>query len=475
MSTPEMSPSERAMEAYLSNNKGFQEVRPAVDLGLPTLPDLKKLAQELAENGKMIIDQSAGDIADTNQPLSDELAKWMGDIRKGALKDVFPWIDTSLFGHHDKYQQQFSAVTDILAKSWGITDTPVKSIQTVSGRMALDFFFSAMKKRAVESAPGKAHGLILDPMAWSGYKPYCKPSEHGLKIVNAPVQPGSGLQMTASGLEQSLEYLEKQGQYPSAVVTIVPSNPTGVGMDRNELKKMIEMAASKDLPVLIDAFYSPLAPEGHAESVPMGWLEKELSPEAFAYVGMLVGETKVISSQKKTGTLMWMAPSGQDEMAKEVMMESYAKLKLRNAYPRPDEALAAAALHTFKQENDEQPGLHLHEAMGPRYLALETARQAIRKMCDDLGLPCSVGGSFYAVIGLVDADGQPLIKDTDGGPVIDPAQVSQRLVKDHGVVGAPGAMFRSGAEAGPLIRVSAAATLEDINKLGEIFKKLLSA
>ena len=264
-----------------------------------------------------------------------------------------------------------------------------------------------------------------------------------------------------------LEFARDNGLTPIAAVPILPSNPTGVGMERTELARFIEAAAAADLPVMIDAFYSPLVPEGHAEAVPLGWLERELAPEALAYLGVLVGETKVTSSQNKTGTMIWLAPKGHDDIANVVIETALTRMRAINGYPRPQDALVAYALHTF-------PG-GVHAAMGPRYEALDATRRAMRAACDEYDLPFSIGGSFYGTAALVDEDGQSLIRDGDGHPLTDPRQVSELLINEFGLVGAPGGMFTPAPEGASMVRLTAAVTLEDVEKVGGIFGRLVEA
>jgi aspartate/methionine/tyrosine aminotransferase len=216
--------------------------------------------------------------------------------------------------------------------------------------------------------------------------------------------------------------------------------------------------------VVIDAFYSPLAPRGHAEEVPLGYLEQTIAPEALAYLGVIVGETKVTSSQNKTSTLLWMAPEKQDPIAKTIVDTAMQRLRTTNSYPRPNEALVAHALHTF-------PG-GIHQAMGPRYAALDGTREAMRTACDQYRLPLAIGGSFYGTVALVDESGTSLIRDENNEPLTDPRQVSEMLINRFGLVGAPGGMFSPAPEANTMVRLTAAVTLEDVEKVGEIFARL---
>jgi aspartate/methionine/tyrosine aminotransferase len=463
------------MERFVEQAPGLQQPQLAVPIpGLPTLPDLKKLARDRRAAGHEVIDQSAGDIDDVGQPLSADFPAWIEEARDRIVAEGCTELRRTTgdaFGFPGNYQQQYPAVADTLVASWGVEKSPVRTIQTVSGRTAIDLVLRGLVARA--DAAGKPGGagktgkraLIFDTLEWSGYMPLALALD--LEMVHAPAIPKYGLSSSADGLEAALDFARGHGLTPIAAVPILPSNPTGVGMERGELARYVEAAAAADLPVMIDAFYSPLVPEGHAEAVPLGFLETELAPEALAYLGVLVGETKVTSSQNKTGTMIWMAPKGHDEIAKVVIETALARMRDINGYPRPQDALVAYALHTF-------PG-GLHAAMGTRYVALDATRKAMRAACDDYDLPLAIGGSFYGTAALADKDGQSLIRDKAGRPLTDPKQVSELLINEFGLVGAPGGMFTPAPEGASMVRLTAAVTLEDVEKVRGIFGSLVKA
>jgi aspartate/methionine/tyrosine aminotransferase len=458
------------MERFIAQAPGLQQPQLAVPIpGLPTLPDLKKLARDRRAAGHDVIDQSAGDIDDVGQPLSEDFPAWIEEARDRIVAggcDELRRTAGDAFGFPGNYQQQYPAVMEVLVASWGVEKTPVRTFATVSGRTAIDLVFRGLLARA--DAAGKPEGkraLIFDTLEWSGYRPLARALD--LEMVHAPAIPRHGLSSSAEGLANALDFARDQGLTPIAAVPILPSNPTGVGMDRAELKGFIETAAAADLPVMIDAFYSPLVPDGHASAVPLGYLENELAPEALAYLGVLVGETKVTSSQNKTGTMIWMAPEGHDGIANTIIDAALTRMRAINGYPRPQDSLVAYALHTF-------PG-GVHAAMGPRYKALDETRSAMRAACDAYDLPFSIGGSFYGTAALVDSEGQSLIRDEQGRPLTDPKQVAQLLINNFGLVGAPGGMFSPAPESASMVRLTAAVTLEDVEKVRGIFGNLVEA
>jgi aspartate/methionine/tyrosine aminotransferase len=458
------SASEQAMDRFIANSPGLQDPQIYIkDPTLPTLPDLKQIAQARRKAGLPVIDQSAGDISDVGQPMNPDFYEWIKEERERLIAEghtEFKETDHTPDGYPGNYRQQFPVVTAKLAESWGVRETPFQAVQTVSGRAAIDFALRGLLAQAEARGLKGKPAIILDPMAWSGYQPLA--NDLGITIIQAPAVQGHGLSNSSEGVIAAELMATKQGLDPIAVIPILPSNPTGVGMDRQELADLIQAVK---MPVLIDGFYSPIHPDGHQEAVPLGWLEQYLTPEQLSQVGVIVGETKVISSQKKTGSLIWMAPEEHDATAQMIVRTAIKRLSTTNSYPRPDEAMAAYALHTFPEG--------IHAAMGPRYEALNQARAAMRAAADELGLPLSIGGSFYGTIALVDPSGESLIRSKDGRVITDPKEAITTLTDQFGLVGAPGSMFSAAPEASKMARLSAAVTLEDVSRVKGIFAQML--
>ncbi len=460
------SPSAIALERFVAASAGLREPRFSVPVpGLPTLPDLKKMARDRRSAGLQVIDQSAGDIDDVGQPMHPDLPAWVAETRArlvaGGATELRQTTGDA-YGYPGNYQQQYPAVLAILAKSWGITG-PSLSMHTLSGRAVLDCAFRGLIARAKARGLPPPYAIALDPLAWSGYQPLA--ADLGLDLLHLPAVPGHGLAASAQGLAAALEFARGHGSTVIGALPVVPSNPSGSGLSEDDLAALAETAAAAQVPVLIDGFYSPLDPHGHANCVPMAALHGRLAPEVLGHVGLVVGETKVASSQNKTASLFWCAPTGHDGIARAVLHQANERLKATNLYPRPQEAVVAAALHTFAGG--------LQAAMGPRYLALDGARQAMRSVCDRLGIPLSIGGSFYGTAALVDGSGQSLLRDENGQPLADARAVIAALVTRYGLVGAPGAMFSPAPEATLLVRLTAAVTLADVERVGGILETLL--
>jgi len=464
--SPSPSPSAVALERFVAQSPGLRVPRFSVPVpGLPTLPDLKKMARDRRAAGLPVIDQSAGDIDDVGQPLHPDLPAWIAETRArlvaGGASELRPTTGDA-YGYPGNYQQQYPAVLAILGQSWGIAG-PAVAMHTVSGRAVLDCAFRGLIARAQARGLAQPYAIALDPLAWSGYQPLA--ADLGLELVHLPAVAGHGLSASAQGLVETLEFARDQGRAIIGALPVVPSNPSGTGLSADDLVALAETAAVSQIPLLIDGFYSPLDPRGHAACVPMAELHARLAPEVLGHVGLVVGETKVASSQNKTASLFWCAPTGHDALARAVLHQANERLKATNLYPRPQEAVVAAALHTF-------PG-GVQAAMGPRYVALDGARQAMRNQCDRLGIPLSIGGSFYGTAALVDGAGAPLLRGDDGQPLADARAVIAALVSRYGLVGAPGGMFSPAPEATLLVRLTAAVTLADVDRVGAILEALL--
>lgn len=459
-------PSTLAMDRFVARSTGLRQPRLSVAVpGLPTLPDLKKLARDRRAAGLPVIDQSAGDIDDVGQPLHPDLPAWVQETRDtlvAAGATELRRTQGDAYGYPGNYQQQYAAVLAILARSWGITG-PFQGVQTVSGRAVLDCAFRGLIARAKANKLPQPYALVLDPLAWSGYQPLA--ADLDLHLIHMPAVIGHGLAASAQGLHEALVFAAQRAISVIGVLPVVPSNPSGIGLTADELVAIAQTCAAADVPLLVDAFYSPLDPRGHAVCVPFALLQARLAPEVLGMVGLVVGETKVASSQNKTATLLWCAPAGHDDTAKMVVHHAAERLKTTNLYPRPHEAVVAAALHTFP--------LGLHAAMGPRYMALRDAREAMRAQCDRLGIPLSIGGSFYGTAALVDSEGDSLLRDSEGRPLSDARAVISELVARYGLVGAPGGMFSPAPEATVLVRLTAAVTLTDVERVGHILAQLL--
>ena len=210
--------------------------------------------------------------------------------------------------------------------------------------------------------------------------------------------------------------------------------------------------------------YAPIAPQGQKKVLHLEELAETLSPEAMQYLGVITGVTKATSSIKKTAEIFWNMPKGADDknqVGTGIMDQVHARMTNRNLYPAPDHALGTLALHTFPSG--------VHAALGERYIALEATRQAVRDIFDQLEIPFENGGSFYGTAALANpSTKETYIREADGRPVTDPRKIANTLLDRYDLIGAQGAMFSPAEMANSMLRLSAAATPKDIDRLGNI-------
>lgn len=477
--TNKLSPSAHAMNVYLRGSHDLKQPHFATHVeGLLGLQPLSMKGRQLAQEGRPVVQQGAGDIAELGMPINDALREWMKEIRETVIdaktgKPAFPRVTGEIFDYSARYVPQFN-VLEPIARNYGITG-PFDGRQVNGGRTIIDLTTQALiarwrqeQKRSSTRGKNKV-AVILDPLAWPGYKDLYRDmnelfGDDFIVGIHTPVVEGHGLGMTAEGVRAAYDFAQDHGRDVIGITPILPSNPTGQGMSRQELQQTVEFGAEHNIATVVDALYSPIAPQGQKAALGLNELAQTMAPEALEYLGMITGVTKATSSQKKTGELFWHLPKGAQnphQVGSEMMNQVNARMTNRNLYPAPDHALATLALHTF-------PG-GIHEALGPRYIALEATRQAVRAIFDQLGIPFTIGGSFYGTAALADpSTKETYIRDTNGRPVTDPTKIATTLLDRYDLIGAQGAMFSPAQMANTMLRLSAAATPGDIQRLGNL-------
>ncbi len=472
-----MLPSEKKMMTVIDNSPELKE--PNLWQAFPGLPDLPQLgirARVMRAEGREVADMTAGDIANTKMGLNpgfiEHHKETRFDLKRKDGTVVFPRVEGELYdGLPPRYELGFPEVMDAVAQSYGIdiSKTPYKGFQTVSGRIALFMAFHGMLARCKEKYPDKKPAVILDSLAWSGYQPLFK--KLGIEIIQAPANTTQGFSMSSEALKETIKMATEKGYAIAGIVPIVPSNPSGHTIDEEELTQIGNTAAESDAPLLLDVFYSALAKSGHDKAAPMGRLAERLPPEVLKYIGFLTGETKVISSNKKTGTIIWFAPKGNEEIADtihKVAMDSIHRPT--STYPRIDEVWAQHSLHTFRGPNPDKN--HIHQAMGERYTLIERNRKRIRDIFDTLGLPVVGRDSFYLIGSLSTPEGDTLIRNIDGSPVAGPIEAIERL-SQYGILGAPGRLFNPTKQTQSMIRLTAASNEAELDILEQGLTQLV--
>lgn len=459
--THTLSPSEKAMETFLRESAAFQNPLLGSEIqGMPSLPALKKMAQQMGDDS---VDMSAGDIADVGIDMDSNFLKTKDETRKALIKaghkKLFGYCPGELDGYPSGYTQEYPVVIERVAKSLGITQ-PYESLQSISGRTILADCLSGWEQLAdIEGIKGK-RGIIADPLSWPGMKTLA--DGKSIKTLYAPVIPTHSLGASPEGLEKTLTFAKEKKITPIGIYTIIPSNPTGLTPTPDDLVEMVKIAAKHKIPFMIDAFYAPLHPEGHNTAIPMAYLQEKLTEEELQFLSIAIGTTKIIASGAKTAEIFWFAPKGYENIARTISKRATKEKLDRNAYPIARFALQTYHLHEYG----------IHKAMGNRYKAIETGRQAIRELCNDLDLPLTIGASYYGITALVKG-GKSLIRDEEGRPITDPSKAVNTLATQYGLVGAPGPMFRPEDQAAVLLRLTAASTAEKIARLKQILAQMI--
>lgn len=459
--THTLSSSEKAMETFLRESAAFQNPLLGSEIqGMPTLPALKAMAQKMGDDS---VDMSAGDIGDTGQPMNPAFIQKLEKIRDELIKNGHNEFERRPGEVHEypiQYKQDYPVVLEAVAKSLGIT-MPYRALQTSSGRSLLECMLHAWEKLVDSKNKNNQKGIVVDPLSWPGFSELAK--DRNIQTVYAPTIQGHSLGASSEGLEKALTFAQKQGITPIGIYTISPSNPTGLTLNPEELAKMVQIAASHKIPIMLDGFYAPLHPNSLNAAIPMSYLEEKLTPEKLQYLTLVTGTTKMIGSNEKTAEAFSLAPEGYEDMANLLIKNAKGRAQRLNVYPHPDHALATLGIHRFG----------LHEAMGARYEAVEAGRQAIKAACDELGIGLTIGDSFYGVTTLT-KNGKGLIRDEKGRPITDPSRAVNTLATKYGLVGAPGPMFRPQDEASVLLRLTAASTAKKIARLKQILAQMIS-
>lgn len=473
------SASSEAMGTFLHGENDLKRPHFATKVaGIPGLPQLSMEGKKLLSEGRPVVLQAAGDIAELGKPISKALQLWMEDVRYATRDEknnlVFPRVQGEVFDYSPRYAPQFP-IMDPIARSYGMKG-PIRGIQVNGGRTIIDLAIISLitkwqqKKALRGGGSNQKVAVILDPVSWSGYVDLLEDYNamfgfDFIKGVHAPVVDGHGLRMSREGAQEAIEFANAHGRDVIDINPIVPNNPSGEGQTADELAKIVELGAEKDIVTMIDALYSLIDEKGQVDSLRLEELANKLPPEVLQYLGIITGVTKATSSSKKTAELLWHMPEGNNRVGTEIMNTVQTKMLNRNLYPAPDHALATLALHTF-------PG-GVHEALGERYTALNETRHSLRKIFDELGIPFTIGGSFYGMAALANPiTKETLIRDREGRPVTDPKHIAKTLLDQHNLVGAQGAMFSPAQTANSMLRLSAAATPRDIERLANILANM---
>ena len=279
------------------------------------------------------------------------------------------------------------AISDTLATDYGVSHDPDEIVVTVGGMEALHLATLATV------SPGEE--LLVPGPTWPNYETQATLAEGSFREVPMPAETGFSLEAD--------RVIEAMSEDTAAVILTTPSNPTGRVFDPAECRAVVEAAADHDAYVIADEVYLGLTYDGDAEGIaaytghPDHVLTVGSCSKTYAMTGWRVG---------------WLA--GDSHLIDEVG-------KIRESTTACTSSIAqhaAIAALTGPQEPIEE----MYEAFRRRRDLVVDRVAAI----DGLSCP-RPEGAFYAFL-------DPGIDD-------DSLSVAKHLLKEHGVVLAPGDGF----------------------------------
>ena len=279
------------------------------------------------------------------------------------------------------------AISDTLATDYGVSHDPDEIVVTVGGMEALHLATLATV------SPGEE--LLVPGPTWPNYETQATLAEGSFREVPMPAETGFSLEAD--------RVIEAMSEDTAAVILTTPSNPTGRVFDPAECRAVVEAAADHDAYVIADEVYLGLTYDGDAEGIaaytghPDHVLTVGSCSKTYAMTGWRVG---------------WLA--GDSHLIDEVG-------KIRESTTACTSSIAqhaAIAALTGPQEPIEE----MYEAFRRR------RDLVVDRVAEIDGLSCPrPEGAFYAFL-------DPGIDD-------DSLSVAKHLLKEHGVVLAPGDGF----------------------------------
>src|SRR3712207_1438949 len=222
---------------------------------------------------------------------------------------------------------------EVISLAGGLPDTsafPTETFAAVAGRIATESAAEALQYGPTEGLPG-ARDCIAEVMAAEGIR--CDPGDvlvtaGGQQVIDlvtralidpgdvivaeAPTYPGAvpsfssfqadvvQIEMDADGmrvdlLEETLDRLEREGRTPKFIYTVPTfQNPAGVTMSLERRRRLVQIAAERELLVLEDNPYGLLRYEGE----PLPTLRSLDGGEFVIYLGTF---SKILSAGLRLG------------------------------------------------------------------------------------------------------------------------------------------------------------------------------
>ncbi|MXV60596.1 aminotransferase class I/II-fold pyridoxal phosphate-dependent enzyme [Natronorubrum sp. JWXQ-INN-674] len=300
------------------------------------------------------------------------------------------------------------AISETLAENFGVMHNPDEVVVTVGGMEALHL--------AILATVSPDEEVIVPGPTWPNYETQALLADGSFREVPMPAESGFDLEAD--------RVVEAMSDDTAAVVLTTPSNPTGRVFDRDECRAVVEAAADHDAYVIADEVYLGLTYDGAAEGIaaytghPDHVLTVGSCSKAYAMTGWRLG---------------WLA--GDSHLIDEVTKIHESTTACASSVAQH----AAIAALTGPQEPFEE-----------MYRAFRRRRDLVVDRVGEIdGLSCPrPEGAFYAFL-------ETEIDD-------DSLSIAKYLLREHGVVLAPGSGF--GDTAPERLRLSFANSTERLNE-----------
>jgi aspartate/methionine/tyrosine aminotransferase len=268
--------------------------------------------------------------------------------------------------------------------------------------------------------------LVPDP-GWTTYVPMAHAC--GVTAVPYPLDRARGFALDAAALEQRLSPRTR------ALVVNSPGNPTGAVATREELERVLELAAARGIWTISDECYEELVFEG-----------QHLSPAALGDPERVVSAFSFSKSYAMTGWRVGYV---------------VAPAHLAPLLARAQEPIVSSA-STISQKAAEAALTGPQEVVAEMREAYRARRDAAVALLDAAGVGyVRPGGAFYLMVD-VSAAG------------LSSAEFAERLLVERHVAVVPGSAFGAGGEG--LVRVSLAASSDAVETgLGRLAEAVAGA
>lgn len=107
--------------------------------------------------------------------------------------------------------------------------------------------------------------ILLPTPSWVSYAPQARLT--GNRAIRIPTQASNHHKLTGAMIVQTVERARTEGMNPRKLVLNYPNNPTGLGLDRDDLEDIAEACRQTGLIVISDEIYSLISHGGPHQSI----------------------------------------------------------------------------------------------------------------------------------------------------------------------------------------------------------------